>query len=83
MNKEAFQDDGSDLVLMLGSHPPCDTISFHHQTSWETLPVRLEEPCFSNKETEVGMVNRQACHQIEISESLESLSHGTLPHRLI
>ena len=83
MTKEIVQVDDSDLVLMLGSHPPCDTISFHHQTSWETLTVRLEKPYFGDKETEVGMVNGPACDQIEISESLEPISHGILPHGLI
>lgn len=83
MNKETFQDADSDLVLMLGNHTPCDAIPFHHQTSWETSTVRLEEPYFSDKETEVGMVNGPACDQIEISESLEPISHVILPPGLI
>lgn len=80
MNKETLQDDDSDLVLMLGNHTPCDTIAVHYQTSWETLTVRLEEPYFSDKETEVGVVNGPGCDQIEISESFEPISHVILLH---
>lgn len=78
-----MQDGESDSVPMLGCHPPWDTISFHHRTSWETLTVRLAEPYSSDKETEVRMVNGPACDQIEIPESLEPVSHGILPHGLV
>lgn len=80
---KTFQDVDRDLVLMLGNHTPCDTIPFHHQISWETLTVRLEKPYFSDKETEVGMVNGPVRDQIEISESLEPISHVILPHGLV
>lgn len=39
------------------------------------LGCGLEEPCFADKETEVRVVNGPARDQIEISESLEPISH--------